>query len=126
MKIELVSSEDRSRYLVTHVREIARYLTEVMENKNLVAIYGADGRDFLLSTLLEVDEPHGYVLLEQGVDPAMNAMLLASPECTFATTHDQVHLQFSSERVEPATFGKDAAFRVPFPKELLRLQRRGD
>lgn len=124
MKIELVSTEDRGRYLVSNPREILRYLTEVREGKNLVAIYGKSGKDFLLSTLLEVDEKGGHLLLEQGVDPAMNAMLLASPHCTFATSHDQVHLQFSSERIEPATFGKDAAFRVPMPKELLRLQRR--
>ncbi len=124
MKIELVSSEDRGRYLVSHPREIQRYLNEVMEGKTLVAIYGKNGKDFVLSTLLAVDEKQGFILLEQGVDPAMNAMLLGSPHCTIATTHDQVHIQFSSDRIEATTFGKSPAFRVPMPKELLRLQRR--
>ena len=124
MKIELVSSEDRSRYLVDNPNEILRYLIEVMEAKTLVAIYGSSGRDFVLSTLLQVDEPHGHLLLEQGADPTMNDMLLASPHCTFATTHDQVHIQFSCGRVESASFGREAAFRLPIPRELLRLQRR--
>ena len=124
MKIELVSSEDRSRYLVTNAREIREYLSEVMTDKTLVAIYAKNGRDFLLSTLLAVDEPRGHLLLEQGGDAAMNALILAGSHCTFATTHDQIHLQFSSERVEADRFGKEPAFRVPMPRELLRLQRR--
>lgn len=124
MKIELVSTEDRSRYLVTNAHEIQGYLNEVMTDKTLVAIYGKNGRDFVLSTLLSVGEPPGYLLLEQSGDAAMNAMLLASPHCTFATTHNQIHLQFSSDRVEADRFGKEAAFRLPMPRELLRLQRR--
>ena len=124
MKIELVSSEDRSRYLVNHARDIHRYLREVMEGKNLVAIYGENGRDFILSTLLSVDEKNGFILLEQGVDAEINAMLRDSAHCTFATTHDQVHIQFSSGRIEATNVGHEAAFRVPMPKEILRLQRR--
>lgn len=124
MKIELVSTEDRGRYLVTHARDIHRYLREVIEGKNLVAIYGQNGKDFVLSTLLSVDDKNGFVLLEQGVDAAMNAMLLGSAHCTFATTHDQVHIQFSSGRIEATTFENEAAFRVPMPSEILRLQRR--
>lgn len=124
MKIELVSTEDSGRYLVSHAREIQRYLNDVMQGKNLVAIYGENGKDFVLSTLLAVDGKKGFVLLEQGVDATMNAMLLASTHCTFATTHDQVHIQFSSGRIEATTLGQEAAFRVPMPSEILRLQRR--
>lgn len=124
MKIELISSEDRGRYLVTHPREILRFLREVRDEKTIVAIYGENGKDFVLSTLLAVEDEKGFLLLEQGVDPAMNAALLASARCTFATTHDQVHIQFSSGRIDPAVLGQEAVFRVPLPREILRLQRR--
>lgn len=124
MKIELISTEDRGRYLVSHPREIQRYLAEIMDGKTLVAIYGKNGKDFVLSTLLAIDDKQGFIMLEQGVDPTMNAMLLGSGHCTFATTHDQVHIQFSCDRVEAAMFGKEPAFRVPMPSEILRLQRR--
>jgi flagellar brake protein len=66
----------------------------------------------------------GYLLFEQGVDAAMNAQLLGSKECTFATTHDQVHIQFSSAGVTAARLGQEAVFRVPMPREMLRMQRR--
>lgn len=124
MKIELVSSEDSGRYLVSHSLEIQRMLREVMDDKTIVAIYGADGKNFILSTLLAVDPEKGHLLLEQGVDAGMNAMLLASPECTFATTHDQIHIQFSSRQIVSDRFGQEAAFRIPMPREVLRLQRR--
>ena len=124
MKIDLISTEDSGRYLVAHPREIERMLREILDDKGIVAIYGADGGDFILSTLLEIDADKDRILLEQGVDQEMNARLLAGQTCTFATTHDQIHIQFSSARLDSARFGDEAAFRIPMPKEVLRLQRR--
>ncbi|OYY95560.1 MAG: hypothetical protein B7Y41_03405 [Hydrogenophilales bacterium 28-61-23] len=124
MKIELITTEDRGRYLVSHAAEIERILREVMDDKNIVALYGENSKQFLLSTLVAIEPEKGYLLFEQGVDEAMNAALLSGKECTFASTHDQVHVQFSSARMESTTLGAEAVFRVPMPRELLRLQRR--
>lgn len=124
MKIELVSTEDRGRYLVSHLRDIQRYLAEVMNGKTLVALYAENGKDFVLSTVLGLDEQQGCVFLEQGVDARMNAKLLAGKQYTVATTHDQVHIQFSGERLEDTSVGGKPAFKVPMPREMLRLQRR--
>lgn len=124
MKIELISSEDSGRYLVTHPREIERILQGVKDAKSIVAIYAENGKDFILSAILEIEPGNGGILLEQGVDQEMNDMLRAGAHVTFATTHEQVHVQFSSRVLEPARFGQEPAFRVPMPSELLRLQRR--
>jgi c-di-GMP-binding flagellar brake protein YcgR len=124
MKIELITTEDRDRYLVSHSAEIERILREVMDDKNIVALYGDTSKQFLLSTLVAIEPDKGYLLFEQGVDASMNSQLLASKECTFATTHDQVHIQFSSAGVTAAKLGQEAVFRVPIPREILRLQRR--
>ncbi len=124
MKIELISTEDRGRYLVSHAAEIERILREVMDGKNIVALYGENSKQFLLSTLVAIEPGQGGLLFEQGVDAAMNAVLLSSKECTFASTHDQLHIQFSSNAIEAAKLGAEAVFRVPMPRELLRLQRR--
>ena len=75
MKIELISTEDRGRYLVSHPAEIERILREVMDGKNIVALYGENGKQFLLSTLVAVEPEKNYLLFEQGVDDAMNALL---------------------------------------------------
>lgn len=124
MKIELISSEDSGRYLVTQPREIERLLHEIMADKGIVAIYGADGGSFMLSTLIAVDDRQGFILLEQGVDRELNARLLAGNACTCATTHDQIHVQFSSAELRAARHGAEDVFWMPMPRELLRLQRR--
>jgi len=124
MKIELISTDDRGRYLVSHAAEIERILREVMDEKYIVALYGENEKQFLLSTLVAVEPDKGYLLFEQGVDNSMNSLLLSSKECTFATTHDQVHIQFSSTNIESAKLGQESVFRVPMPREILRLQRR--
>lgn len=124
MKIELITTEDRGRYLVTHAAEIERILREVMGDKNIVALYGDNSKQFLLSTLVAIDPVKGFLLFEQGVDAAMNALLLGSKTCTFASTHDQVHIQFSTNIIEAARQGAESLFRVPMPQEVLRMQRR--
>lgn len=124
MKIELITTEDRGRYLVTHVAEIERILRGMMASKNIVAIYGESSKQFLLSTLISIDSVKGVLLFEQGADAAMNILLLESKSCTFASTHDQVHIQFSTNRIEAVNQGNEPLFRISMPREILRLQRR--
>jgi c-di-GMP-binding flagellar brake protein YcgR len=124
MKIELLSSEDSSRYLVRHATEIERVLRNVMEGKSIVAAYGENGRDFLLTSIIAVEPRHNAVYLGYGPDEKLNTQLLAAQNATFATTHDQVRVQFSASRVEKVMYGQGPAFRVGFPAEMLRLQRR--
>jgi c-di-GMP-binding flagellar brake protein YcgR len=124
MKIELISAEESDRYLVRQPREIERILHGVKDSKAMVAIYADNGEDFILSSILEIDRQNTCIILEQGADRAMNDAIRKSAHVTFATLHDQVHVQFSAKSVEADTFGDLAAFRVPIPRELLRLQRR--
>lgn len=124
MKIELLSSEDATRYLVRHGSEIERVLRGVQEDRTIVAAYGENGRDFLLTSIIAVDLKQSAVYLGYGPDEKLNTLLLTSQSTTFATTHDQVRVQFSANRVEKVMYGREPAFRIPFPQELLRLQRR--
>jgi flagellar brake protein len=124
MKIELITPEDRGRYLVSHANEIERILREVMDNKTIVSLYGENATQFLRSTLVEVEPKQGFLLFEQGIDMAMNAALLGSKECTFTSTHEHVHIQFSSQQMMSDKHGQEAVFRVPMPVEILRMQRR--
>lgn len=124
MKIELIPSDDKDRYLVTHSREIERILRGVMDSKSIVGLYAENSRDFILTAILQLDPARGYLLLEQGVDQEMNERLRASPHVTLVTTLDQVQIQFTCGAPEPARFDSTPAFRLPMPGELLRLQRR--
>lgn len=124
MKIELISSEDSDRYLVRQAMEIERTLRGIKDAKSIVAAYCENGRDFLLTSLIALEMKEKALYFELGRDEKLNAQLLASENVTFATTHDQVRVQFSSHQIERANYGREQAFRVALPTELLRLQRR--
>ncbi len=124
MKIELLTSEDADRYLVRHSIEIERVLRDVMQGKAIVAAYGENGKDFLLTSIVAIEPKENAIYLGYGPDERLNAQLLEAHNATFATTHDQVRVQFSCDRVEAVVYGHEPAFRVPIPNELLRLQRR--
>lgn len=124
MKIELLTSEDADRYLVRHSREIERVLHDVMQEKAIVAAYGENGKDFLLTSIIAVKPKQNAVYLGYGPDERLNALLLDAHNATFATTHEQVHVQFSCDRVERVVYEDEPAFRIAMPSELLRLQRR--
>jgi c-di-GMP-binding flagellar brake protein YcgR len=124
MKIELLTSEDANRYLVRHPGEIERILRDVMQDKAIVAAYGENGKDFLLTSIVAVEPRQNAIYLGYGPDERLNAQLLDARNATFSTTHDQVRVQFSSNRIEHALYGHEQAFKIAMPRELLRLQRR--
>lgn len=124
MKIELTSSEDASRYLVRHDGEVLRILRDVMQDKNILTAYSEGGKDFMLTSLIGIDEANAALYLDYGADEEMNRRLLASEEVVFTTSHNQVRVQFSVGGLAQATYQGENAFRAPLPRTLLRLQRR--
>ncbi|PIV89358.1 MAG: hypothetical protein COW48_00865 [Hydrogenophilales bacterium CG17_big_fil_post_rev_8_21_14_2_50_63_12] len=124
MKIELLTSEDADRYLVRHTDEIERVLRDVMQDKAIVAAYGENGKDFLLTAIVAVEPKENAIYLGYGPDERLNTQLLEAGNATFATTHNQVRVQFSCNHIERVVQGHAPAFRVAMPRELLRLQRR--
>lgn len=124
MKIELLTSEDADRYLVRHDGEIERVLRDIMQDKAIVAAYGDNGKDFLLTSIIAMAPDENALYLGYGPEERLNAQLLAADNVTFATTHDQVRVQFSCDRIERDMHGNEPVFRATMPNELLRLQRR--
>lgn len=116
--------EDGARYRVRHSAEVVSILRGVMENKALVTVLTADGREFLVTTLVAVDAEAGEVYLGCGDDDGKNTVLLASPSVTFSTFHERVRVQFVSDKLELASIDQRPLFRIPIPAEVLRFQRR--
>ncbi len=124
MKIDLVAAKDKERYLVRYPYEIQRILQGIMESKASVALYGEDGSDFVLSSIVALEPDQGYLVLEQGSSQQFNTRLQTSGRVICATTCDHVHIQFTGHDLQAETRGNEPVFRVRFPTELLRLQRR--
>ena len=124
MKIELTSSEERNRYLVHHPAEVQRILREVMQDKDIVTAYADDGRERMLTTIVDLDPASRSVYLDCGADEGMNSRLVTCREVTLSTTHDGVRVQFTAPALERVRHRQADVLRAVLPDELLRLQRR--
>jgi c-di-GMP-binding flagellar brake protein YcgR len=124
MKIELTSSEERERYLVRHPAEVERILREVMQDKAIVTAWADDGRQRMLTALVDLDAAGRSIYLDCGADEGMNARLVSCREVVFTTTHEGVRVQFTSPPLERVRLREAEVLRAALPEALLRLQRR--
>lgn len=122
LKIELFSGEDDQQFTIRSKREILSLLHGIAQEKTHAALYHDEGNDFILSTLLKANE-HG-IWLEMGSIAASNQRILHSDKIIFISSRHQVKVQFVANRIEHALLENRAAFYLPLPDSLLRIQRR--
>lgn len=117
-----MQADDYSKYLLYSKSEILFILRALREKGSLVSVYFNQGNDFLLTSVLAVDDEG--ITLDFGANAKMNEQALASSKLILVTAHDKVKIQFSTPRLEATQHGGRPAFRTPLPQSLLRLQRR--
>ena len=122
LKIEVLSRGEDSGFLIHSKKEIQLILHRIAQQGTRAALYYDEGNDFILTTLLGVDE-HG-VWLDVGPRAADNRRLVQSKKFIFISAHHQVKVQFVAHHIENVLFENSAAFYLPLPDTLLRLQRR--
>lgn len=117
-----MQADDYSRYLLHSRSEILFILRALRDKGSLVSVYFNEGNDFLLTTVLEVDDE--TITLECGTNAKTNEKALASPKLILVTAHDKVKIQFSTSALDATEHNGRPAFRTRLPQALLRLQRR--
>ncbi len=122
LRYEAVTADDYSKYLLHAKKEILFILRAMRDKGDLITVYFNQGKDFLLTALLDVTE--AGMLLDPGSNTEMNRRALESDKLTFIATHERVKIQFSVLGIQPAQYQGREAFRAALPAELLRLQRR--
>lgn len=118
----LLEPANYSQYLLRSKNEILFILRDLLAGTDHLTIYFNEGRDFLLSVLLEVDE-HGLTL-DYGGSADTNARALTAEKLFCVTTHDKVRIQFALRGLWRIDFQERPAFRAALPDSVLRLQRR--
>ncbi len=113
---------DYSKYLIHSRTEIIFVLRAVMQKTELVTAYFNHGKDFFLTSILEVEPDH--LIIDFGANDALNRKILESDRIVFLTTQDRVRVQFTAPRVEKVVYNNRDAFRLPLPDAVLKLQRR--
>lgn len=122
--LPLPELDEDERYQVHSRTEILAILRVIKENKPLVTFNFNQGRDFILTCLLEINPEFEELVFDYGRDEQKNEALLAAERITIITENDQIKIQFRVQRVEHTIFEGKPAFRIRLPRMLVRLQRR--
>ena len=119
---EVLHLDEYGEYLLHSPREILAVLRQVATQGDLVTLYFNSGKDFLLTTLLSVNEQE--VLLDKGSSEEMNRRAVSADKIFCVTRHAKVKLQFILTGVREVMHEGRSVFSAALPATLLRLQRR--
>jgi hypothetical protein len=98
---------DDDRYRVHSPVEMASILRAIMHAGIVITAYFDQGKDFVLTAILDVDTETGHVLVDSGSTEQLNERLLRSRQLTLVSTLDGVKVEYLEAR-EPATFERTA------------------
>lgn len=122
LNIARLTPEEAQQFLISSEKEVLFILHTIEHKQSRAALFFNDGKNFLLTTLLAVNE-RGLWLGASGLE-AENVAALASKDVVFVSSHYQVRVQFDAERLEATRHLDQNALFIPLPKTLLRMQRR--
>lgn len=111
-------------YRISDRCEVLGLLRGIQTQRCPVTVYFNQGTDFFQSMLLAVNPRFEELIFDIGNDVRFNARFEAARDATFVTRDHEVRVQFSSGQVELVMMDGQAAFRVPVPASVVRLQRR--
>lgn len=124
-RVQLLHADDAARYLIHDPREIRAIVKGLIATRALLSARLLPGSDSVLSTVLELDETTGELLLDGSTDTAQNQRIARAETLDCVTQLDRIRIEFllEGQRYEEDAEGRPR-FRAPLPTELLRLQRR--
>ena len=122
LKIEIFSSGEDDKHRLTSAKEIEFVLCCIADKGARVALYYGDANDFILTTLLDVDNKGLW--LEQSPNESDNRRIAESNKLVFVSSHLQVKVQFTAHQVSTVVHQGYPAFYPPLPDSIYRLQRR--
>ena len=122
LNIEILSGEENEKYQLTSAKEIKFVLRTLAAKRSRVALYYGDTNDCFLTTILGVDDTG--IWLEQSSNSSDNQLISESNKLVFVTSHLQIKIQFTTNQVHSTIYENCAAFYLPLPDSLYRLQRR--
>ncbi|MGA7594612.1 MAG: flagellar regulator YcgR PilZN domain-containing protein [Gallionella sp.] len=122
LNFENLSEETDDKQRISSPNEIRFVMQYIAEKGNRVALYYGNENDFILTTIIAADE--AGLWLEQSPHPSDNLRVANSDRLIFVSSHLQIKVQFIASRARSVQYRNQAAFFLPLPDSLYRLQRR--
>ena len=96
--------EDDEKFLIYSQTEIMQKLRMLQKNRSIVTAYFDDGKQTLLTAVIDVLTDKKMVLLDYGPDEAMNNALVAARKVVFKSQMQGVTAKFSIRDVKKAKY----------------------
>jgi len=122
LKIEVFANDEENDFILHDPKEVIAVLRDIVTHHNRVALYFNDDNSMVLTLLLAVDETGVWV--DAAASPLDNRHIERSSRIVFVSTHNQAKVQWVSTDTSQCIYENSAAFFLPLPRKLLRLQRR--
>lgn len=119
-----VTPDDLDAYTITFRREILFYLRQLINEGERVSVMFNEGRDALLTVLLDVDDDRNLLYLDWGGSEDTNERFLKARRSIFVANPLGVRNQFTAGAPREVSYKKRRAFAVAIPDRYVRLQRR--
>lgn len=118
------NDDNLESFAITFRREIVFYLRQLINDGERINVIFDEGRETLLTVLLDVDEEANTVIFDWGGSEAANRKLLNASRVFFVANPQGVRNQFITTRVTETSYKKRPAFATTIPDKYVRLQRR--
>lgn len=122
LTVEHLTDADEKECRVSSTKQIEAVLRSIAETGSNAALYYNSKRDFIMTTILDLDEDGLWV--EQGRSAMENHHVTESRKLTLVSSHNQIKVQFVVNSASSVTYDDEPAFFLPIPSSLYRLQRR--
>ncbi len=119
-----ISADELERFTTRHRREILFYLHQLINDGERISVTFSEGRETVLTLLLDVNEAENMLIFDWGGSEATNRKLMQSERNFFLCAPQGIKHQFMAGKVYETIFRKRRAFATRIPDQFTRLQRR--
>lgn len=117
-------TENQSPFQIESRREIISLLRGFKDQNQLISIMINGGSEIFISSVLEVDDANNIVIFDSAAGSDANQHIIEASSVFFDGLLDRINIQFSSSKIQRATFEDRPALQMPIPSSMIRLQRR--
>ena len=112
------------RYAIHGWREVLFYLNGIQAQKLLLHVFLVESQESIISSLLEIDQTSGGLILDGMNDHPFNRKALPGAKIRIETSMENIRIIFDTSVAELTQYQGSPAIRARLPETLVRLQRR--